>query len=1207
MLASLVRRHGVAVVLLVLGTAVASATPTRDPAAGALTRRAAQFDAARGISQLRPLLGIEALDDETLDRGAALVAFLRRAASEASEPLVKARARWSLAHVLGRRGEVTSDTWIERAVLVGPFAAELGAELGADAELGPEHALLGGTLAPDATFPSGLPAQVARVRPITQLDDGVVSVGALLRPESRVAAFVIFSVMAPRAMAAVLRLGSTGAAVAWLDGRKLGAHTGDRALSLDADGYRAPLEAGLNRFVVRVSTSERPAELVVRLTDERGAPLVLPAGDPLAAPVAAARGRHSAAITPRTLLATLPADRDAYLIHDAVDGPRPDEPCARMLSSTDERDMAYALECAADDDAQRRQLERALASGTDRAFRIAAETQLGELMLRGRTPRVGEAHLREVVQLGTIEETWRARLDLIELAGDRGFPQSSRAQLAELARIVPSVRVRELVAHLAQRSGHAADAFDTLLSLHRELPGDVALLRQTASLLQFRGRPVDLQAALAMLSVPHGVRDDESFVVERAQLLQGLGRTDEAIAELAALTARLPDDAATEERIGRMLLGAQRKIEALPHLRRALELRPQTPTLRALLADIDASEQGGSLRHRYGADVAEVRARAARDPLGAGDPARALYDATTVHVHDNGLQETFTERLVEVHDTHGAEQESTVFVRYAPDTQTVELELARVYKANGEIVEAATVEERDLSEPWAGLYYDVRAQVVHLTGVAPGDVVHVAYTVSDHGRRNDLGDAFCDVHMLQEGMVRLDTTYRLIAPLGRSLHFNEPRVEGVVVEPVVTADAGQRRWTFTARDVPKIVTEPGMPGEAELGAHVHASTLATWADVAAFYRGLSNGQLEPDAAIRRAANDAVRGKTRLEDKVAAIYDLVARSTRYVGLEFGVHGYQPYKVSQVWARRYGDCKDKASLLVAMLKVVDVPATLVLLRTVHAGEVERFPASLALFDHAIAYVPALDRYLDGTAELSGSTELPAEDQGTFALHVSDGTLRLTPVTAAVGARSDEDIRITLARDGSAKVELSRRIVGVAAEAWRRSYLPAAQRKEHLEQAWSDRSPGAEVERISLPHLEDREQPVELTATLRLPRLARVERSTLSFPALLREPSLLSTLAPLSSRVNDVLLSHAFVQHEHVTLHAPGAVHAPLEALVESRFGRFTLHVTSTANRVELDATTELRVRRVRPADYADFRAFLTSIDRVVASELHVETPE
>ena len=85
------------------------------------------------------------------------------------------------------------------------------------------------------------------------------------------------------------------------------------------------------------------------------------------------------------------------------------------------------------------------------------------------------------------------------------------------------------------------------------------------------------------------------------------------------------------------------------------------------------------------------------------------------------------------------------------------------------------------------------------------------------------------------------------------------------------------------------------------------------------------------------------------------------------------------MTQVLARRFGDCKDKAALMIALLREVGVASELVLVRTRRGGRLDTEPASLAIFDHAIVYVPKLDRYLDGTAEFSGLRELPAQDQG------------------------------------------------------------------------------------------------------------------------------------------------------------------------------------------------------------------------------------
>ena len=73
----------------------------------------------------------------------------------------------------------------------------------------------------------------------------------------------------------------------------------------------------------------------------------------------------------------------------------------------------------------------------------------------------------------------------------------------------------------------------------------------------------------------------------------------------------------------------------------------------------------------------------------------------------------------------------------------------------------------------------------------------------------------------------------------------------------------------------------------------------------------------------------------VSEALGAVHAFVVTQTRYVGLEFGIHGYKPYRVDQVLSRRFGDCKDKASLTVVLLREVGIDAQLVLVRTRRNG--------------------------------------------------------------------------------------------------------------------------------------------------------------------------------------------------------------------------------------------------------------------------------
>jgi cellulose synthase operon protein C len=205
--------------------------------------------------------------------------------------------------------------------------------------------------------------------------------------------------------------------------------------------------------------------------------------------------------------------------------------------------------------------------------------------------------------------------------------------------------------------------------------------------------------------------------------------------------------------------------------------------------------------------------------------------------------------------------------------------------------------------------------------------------------------------------------------------------------------------------------------------------------------------------------------------VRAAYDFVVSATRYVGLEFGIHGYKPYKVTQVLARRFGDCKDKAALLIALLREMGVESEMVLVRTRRGGRLEPSPASLAPFDHAVVYVPKLDRYLDGTAEFSGASELPTQDQGVMVLRVGrqGGTLTETPIAPSRESRVERRWQIALDASGEARVEERLTIRGQAAPNWRQHYQTAGERMDRYGRAWNGRFPGARLASVEMPEIE------------------------------------------------------------------------------------------------------------------------------------------
>jgi hypothetical protein len=335
--------------------------------------------------------------------------------------------------------------------------------------------------------------------------------------------------------------------------------------------------------------------------------------------------------------------------------------------------------------------------------------------------------------------------------------------------------------------------------------------------------------------------------------------------------------------------------------------------------------------------------------------------------------------------------------------------------------------------------------------------------------------------------------------------------------------------------------------------------------------------------VRRRVAEITRGLTDERAKVRAIYDYVVQKTRYVALEFGIHGFKPYRCAQIFARGFGDCKDKATLIVTMLREAGIPATIVIVRTQMRGDFDEAPASLAPFDHAIAYVPSLGLYLDGTAEYTGSNELPSMDRGSLALQINEGKPKLVrlpdpPANESIISRKFD---ATVSADGSAVLEWSPEVSGAFASTYRQRYHAESSRKTRVQEDIASEYPGFELTQLAPANLEDIE----------------------TVPA---GPSeyLVREFASLTARKTDVRLGPKHQRNTDWTLRLPpGAkiTSVPKEQSGTTPFGSFKVTVETKGQVVHARTEVSIDVSRVPAANYPAFRAFAESADRALGQRV------
>ncbi|RYG66123.1 DUF3857 domain-containing protein, partial [bacterium] len=366
----------------------------------------------------------------------------------------------------------------------------------------------------------------------------------------------------------------------------------------------------------------------------------------------------------------------------------------------------------------------------------------------------------------------------------------------------------------------------------------------------------------------------------------------------------------------------------------------------------------------------------------------------------------------------------------------------------------------NVDNPSISMYTTQRAYYVHFPRLNAGDVVELQYRVEDVSARNAFADYFGEVRYMQSNDAVAHAEYVLITPKSRTFYFNKPVVPGLT-QKVEETDTS-RIYKFVAEDLAPIEPESHQPPYGELLGHVHVSTYKDWKTMAEWYWGLVKDQFIPDDEVKRRVAEITRGLKDERAKVKAVYAYVVQKTRYVALEFGIHGFKPYRCAQIFARGFGDCKDKATLIVTMLRELGIPSTIVIVRTGLRGQFETEPASLAPFDHAIAYVPSLDLYLDGTAEFTGSNELPGMDRGALALQINEGNPKLVHLPDPPASESVQSRRIeaTVASDGSAQLDWRGEISGVSAAGWRSRYHAPTQRKARVQEDLANDFAGLEL---------------------------------------------------------------------------------------------------------------------------------------------------
>ncbi|MFT3840109.1 MAG: DUF3857 domain-containing protein [Myxococcaceae bacterium] len=1144
-----------------------------------------------------------------------------------TNPYVRSLARVFYADLQRARGRTQSSSellepmgFVQDYWVVGGFDNE--GKSGCDTDFGPEA----GTDLKATYFAKGQAAQgeqldgeanalTWRKLPARSIN-GYVDLSSAVRPASQVVVYALTFLQAERETTTELSLGTPGGFRLWINGVKAASEDKYNVPRLDQARYLVHLRKGTNRVLLKLCQDTGPLGFFLRAERAPGASagvkVVLPDQVP---PLEKGSNPMPVALPTLTdaflkLVKAAPNDAQLHSEYAVVLGWQRgyDEKehlatvaaqRAAELAPKEAEIQLIAAEFSSDDhDQQRQYLEAALKA--DPKYPQARLGMAAFELTREHPDRAApmlEQLVKEYPNFGAARVAYARALEAL---GERVHAVKVVEEAFALLPLLPQV------AREAAQAAHRLDRVQQMEERERMIIGlrfdDLNARRSLAGLLGDEGRIADAtdqyRRLLALDPFDLGSR------LRLAELLASNGSADAASQVFTEAHAFAPRDPDVYEREGRAQLYAGKKPEAIVSLKKALDLKPQNATLKEVLRTLQGESNRASTRWAF--DARALTDEAAKTKLGDED-AVYLTDTVAVRVQASGLSSRFQQQVVKVLNQRGVESFRSLPITYSPDRQEVRVVKARITKPDGSVVESYQDGERPLNEPWTGMYYDARARILSFPALAPGDVLELQWSIDDTSSENLLSDYWGDVDSVQSTYPKLHYRYAVEMPKGRPLYWNQKTLPSWVKTEQKEED-GRTVYLFEAANVAKVIPEPQMPGWAEVSTLLHMSTYQTWEQVGRYWWGLVRDQLVPNEELKKTVDTVLKGVDRKDDRkvISAIYDFVVTHTRYVALEFGIHGFKPYRVDRVLARRFGDCKDKASLIFAMLKVAGVDARLVLLRMRNLGQLDPQPASLAAFNHAIAYVPKYDLYLDGTAEFHGTGEMPGQDRQANVLIVEpDGASRflVTPEAKADLNTTVVDMTVKLSSNGSADATGSIETRGEGAPEFRRLYQAAATRRQAFEQAWAQSFPALTVSKVDVTDLSKLEEPVKISFEMSTPRYAEYGNVIERFYPFGSSRAYTQVLAPLVERKYDAVFPEAWVnvfktRYVLPAEYSPDAL--PPKETVESPFGSFTLECKNDGQ-LACEGRMELAVARVSAKDYPKFREWLLKVDQLFSRKL------
>lgn len=593
-------------------------------------------------------------------------------------------------------------------------------------------------------------------------------------------------------------------------------------------------------------------------------------------------------------------------------------------------------------------------------------------------------------------------------------------------------------------------------------------------------------------------------------------------------------------------------------------------------------------------------------------PAVQLLNEEIVNIASDGTIIRTVRRAIRVLEQSGKE-EAVARVIYQTDSDKVKSLNAWLVKRSGPAKEFEKKEVIDLALQSNDLYNEARVRLISAEEEsAIGDVFGFESILEEKTIFSQFRFAF------QYDIPAIQSRFVLNMPSGwkaESTTFN--------TEPVNPSISGAS-YIWEMRDLKPIRPEPQSPRWTSLAPRLSVTvfpdpasstrfrTFANWNEVARWMAEIEDPQMTVNDNLAAKAKDLTAGAKTEFEKIQAISKYV-QGIQYISIQVGTGrggGYVPHSATDVFARSYGDCKDKANLMRAMLSVLKIESFMVSITADDPNYVRAEWASPHQFNHCIIAVrisdqtnaaavvkhPALGRLLifDATDPYTPLGDLPEDEQGSLALidHKDTHELIRMPVLPPEMNRIDREIEASISPEGAISGSIVQKTIGQAArfERARMKSLSSADYKTVIDRWISRGAAGAKTSKI-----EPKDNHVDGKFDLQIDFSANMYAQIMQQRLMVFKPAIIGRLDRLSfgdgKRMSPYLIeSSSYSERTKIKLPPGFSVDEIPETIkVESEFGKYSIAYTIEGDHLIFDRSLRLDRQEIPAAKYDSVKSF------------------